>query len=199
MEFFQHIHPVQGDDGGWSIDVVLPKPGAYVVLSDFTPSGGSAQFVTRPLITAGYSDDVLAQRAHLVPDALRTQTVDDLTATVNYAPDVLWAGSYGHLMFHLTKTDTHEDVGDLQTYLGAFGHMLIMSEDMVDYVHVHPSEILSSELDLEQLRGGPDIMFDGLMPKPGRYRAWTQFRYHDKIHTFTNTFEVLDVGQQAPH
>lgn len=197
MEFFQHIHPEQSDAGTWSIDVVLPKPGSYVVLSDFTPSRGSAQFLARPLITAGYTEDLLAQRAHLVPNDVPTETVDDLTATVTYDPDTLRAGSYGHLTFHLTKTGTNEPVRDLQTYLGAFGHMLIMSEDMVDYVHSHPAEILSSELNLEQLRGGPGVMFEGLMPKPGRYRAWTQFRYQDKIHTFTNTFEVFDIGQRV--
>jgi hypothetical protein len=31
----------------------------------------------------------------------------------------------------------------LQTYLGAFGHTLIMSEDMLDYVHTHPLDILA--------------------------------------------------------
>jgi hypothetical protein len=72
-----------------------------------------------------------------------------------------------------------------------------MSEDMVDYVHSHPVEMLSPDLNIEQLRGGPDVMFEGLMPKPGRYRAWTQFRYQDKIYTFANTFEVFDVGFAA--
>jgi hypothetical protein len=34
------------------------------------------------------------------------------------------------------------------------------------------------------------VTFDGLMPKPGRYRAWTQFRRNDVVHTFTTTFSV---------
>ena len=38
-------------------------------------------------------------------------------------------------------------------------------------------------------------MFEGLMPKPGQYRAWAQFRRHDKIYTFTYTFTVVDVGE----
>jgi hypothetical protein len=28
------------------------------------------------------------------------------------------------------------------------------------------------------------------MPRAGRYRAWTQFRRGDVLHTFTTTFEV---------
>lgn len=197
MEFFQHIHPQQADDGTWSIDVVLPKPGAYALLSDFAPKGGSAQFLARPLITAGYTGDLIAQSAPLVPDAVLNQTVDDLTATVSLDPAPMVAGSYGHLTFHLTKAGTNEPIRELQTYLGAYGHMLIMNEDMVDYVHSHPVEMPSPELKVEDLRGGPDVIFEGLMPKPGRYRAWSQFRYKDKIYTFVNTFEVFDVGQRV--
>lgn len=53
MEYFQHIHPQEQADGTWSIDVTLPKAGYYKVLSDFLPSGGSSQFIARPLVTAG--------------------------------------------------------------------------------------------------------------------------------------------------
>ena len=35
------------------------------------------------------------------------------------------------------------------------------------------------------------VTFEGLMPKAGRYRAWTQFRRHDKLHTFAFTFEAV--------
>ena len=199
MEYFQHIHPEESQDGTWSIEATLPKPGAYAVLSDFMPGGGSSQFLARPLITAGYTGDVLAQSAHLVPDTVQTQTVGDLTATVEYDPKTLVAGAYGHLTFHLKKAGTDQPVTDLQTYLGAFGHMLTMSEDMVNYVHSHPTDLLPPSQNVEDLRGGPDVMFEGLMPKPGRYRAWTQFRYHDKVHTFVNTFEVLDAGQRLPN
>jgi hypothetical protein len=198
MEFFQHIHPEQTEEGTWTIDVVLPKPGYYAVLSDFLPSGGSSQFLTLPLVTAGYNGDLMAGSANLTLDTVQTQTVDDLKATVTYDPGTLQAGSYGHVTFYLTNPQTDQPINELQTYLGAFGHMLIMSEDMIDYVHSHPVDTPSPELgNPEDLRGGPTVMFEGLMPKPGRYRAWAQFRYRDKIHTFTNTFEVFEIGQRA--
>jgi hypothetical protein len=77
-----------------------------------------------------------------------------------------------------------------------------MSEDMSDYVHSHPIDITASDengpkqfmlppdVDPEKLRGGPDVTFEGLMPKPGRYRAWTQFRRNGKLYTFSTTFNV---------
>lgn len=205
MEHFQHIHPEQQADGAWAIDVTLPKAGYYKVLSDFLPGGGASQLIARPLITAGYRGDLAEDSAVLVPDASPAKAVDDITAKVSYDPPTFVAGLYGHLIFDLTDTATGRPVTDLQTYLGAFGHTLIMSEDMLDYVHAHPLDILSSAdddsvpqfvippgADLEKLRGGPQVIFDGLMPKPGRYRAWTQFRRNNKLYTFTSTFNVVD-------
>jgi hypothetical protein len=203
MDHFQHIHPEQQPDLTWAMDVTLPKAGYYTVLSDFLPTGGASQLISRPLVTAGYAGDLADNSAHLVPDTNPVKTVDDLTATVSLDPPTFVAGLYGHLTFHLTDTKTGRPVTDLQTYLGAFGHTLIMSEDMLDYVHSHSLDILAGDdddgvpqfiippgADLEKLRGGPDVTFDGLMPKPGRYRAWTQFRRNNIVHTFTTTFSV---------
>ena len=117
---------------------------------------------------------------------------------MEYDPKPSLAGQYCHLIFHLTDAKTHQPVKDLQTYLAAFGHMMIMSEDMVNYIHSHPIDVLPPDANLDTLRGGPDVTFEGLMPKPGLYRAWTQFRYHDKILTFTNTFQVFDIEERAP-
>ena len=206
MEFFQHIHPEEKPDGTWAIDVTLPKAGYYKVLSDFMPSGGAPQFIARPLVTAGYTGDLESGSARLTPDVALTKAVDDITATIAYDPQKCIVGLYCHLKYHLTDTATGRPITDLQTYLGAFGHTLIMSEDMVDYVHSHPLDILAMPdddggppvflippgADLEKLRGGPDVTFEGLMPKPGNYRAWTQFRRNDKIHTFAFTFKVVE-------
>jgi hypothetical protein len=135
--------------------------------------------------------------------------VEDITATLSYDPPAFSAGVYGHLNFHLTDSASGRPITDLQTYLGAYGHTLIMSEDMVDYVHSHPLDILAMPnddgipkfvippgADLERLRGGPDVTFEGLMPRPGMYRAWTQFRRNDKIHTFAFTFRVGDTTER---
>jgi len=178
MEYFQHIHPEEGMGGTWTIDLTLPKAGYYKVLSDFLPSGGASQFIARPLVTAGYVGDLAADSAHLVPDSVPTKTVGDITATLTTDPPLFAVGQYGHLTFHLTDTATKRPITDLQTYLGAFGHTLIMSEDMADYVHSHPLDILAQPdddggppqfvippgADLEALRGGPTVTFEGLWP-----------------------------------
>ena len=203
MAHFQHIHPELQPDGTWTIDVTLPKAGYYTVLSDFLPRGGAWQFIARPLVTAGYTGDLADDSVPLLPDTNLTKEVDDLRATLSFDPPAFVAGQYGHLNYHLTDVATGRPVTDLQTYLGAFGHTLIMNEDLTQYVHSHPLDIVPGTdddgepefvippgADLEKLRGGPDVTFDGLMPRPGRYRAWTQFRRHNTVHTFSYTFTV---------
>jgi hypothetical protein len=54
----------------------------HKVLSDFVPTRGSAQFIARPLVTAGYAGDLVADSARLVPYTVATKTMDDLSSTV---------------------------------------------------------------------------------------------------------------------
>ena len=205
MAHFEHIHPEQDPDGSWTIDVTLPLAGYYKVLSDFVPSGGTAQFIARPLVTRGHDGDLAGDSARLVPDTDFTRTVGDLTATLTLDPPTFVAGLYGHLNFFLRDAATGEPATDLQAYLGAFGHTLILNEDMSEYVHSHPIDLstgfddeagpmlfmLPMGVDPETLSGGPEVTFDALMPAAGRYRAFTQFRRNDEIRTFAFTFEVV--------
>jgi hypothetical protein len=190
MDVFEHVHPEQDDTGTWNIDLVLPKAGHYKLLADFVPFGGSPQFIAIPITTAGYQRDVLADRAHLHPDENPTKSAGDLTATVTYEPDRLVPANHSHLTFRLTHTGTNQPITDLQTYLGAFGHILIVSEDLEHFVHSHPIDMPAQDDKVETLLGGPQVVFEALMPTPGNYRAWVQFRYHDEVRTLPFTFTV---------
>lgn len=193
MTYFQHIHPDLQPDGRWTMDVTLPKPGYYRVLSDFVPSGGSPQFLGRALVTADYDGDLMSQAAKLAPDPVLERTVDTIRAVVQTDPPRLIAGEYGHLSFNLTDAATGQPITDLQPYLGAFGHTLILSEDMANYVHSHPSE--GPESDITRGLGGPRVTFEGYMPLPGRYRSWTQFLRNGQLTTVPLTFTVWSLDE----
>jgi Heavy metal binding domain len=193
MEVFQHIHPEQQRDGRWKIDVTLPKAGSYQLLSDFLPTGGSPQFIGRTIETAGFDGDLESDTPHLVPDSVLTRTVGSITAHVELEPSILVEGQFGHLMFTLSDAKTGRLVTDLQPYLGAFGHALILSEDMRDYVHSHPFE--SPENDVTKGVGGPTVTFEGYMPKAGRYRAWCQFQRNGEVITIPFTLNVATVEE----
>ena len=193
MSSFQHIHPELAADGAWQIEVTVPQAGYYRILGDFVPTGGSPQFLGRTLVTSGYEEDLLSQAAKLTPDVSEVKTVDTITARLAVDPEKLVAGQYGHLMFTFTDATTGEPVRDLQPYLGAFGHTLILSEDMLDVVHSHPSP--GPDNDISKGVGGPRVMFEGYLPRPGLYRAWTQLLRNGHLSTFAYTFRVWSVDE----
>jgi hypothetical protein len=199
LEFFEHLHPERQADGSWQLELTLPKPGYYRVLSDFLPSRGSPQFLGRTLVTTDFEGDLESDEGEIVPDATFRKTVDTITASVEFDPPKLLAGEYGHLRFTLTDARTGQPVTDLQPYLGAFGHTLILSEDLANYVHSHPSE--GPDSDISKGLGGPTVAFEGYMPRAGRYRSWTQFLRNGQLTTISFTFNVLsldDAMRSAP-
>jgi hypothetical protein len=105
------------------------------------------------------------------------------------------AGEWGHIQFNLKDAATGRPITDLQPYLGAFGHMLMMSEDMADYVHAHPPA--SPENDVSRGVAGPEVSFEGYIPRPGLYRAWTQFRRDGKIITIPFTFRAVTLEESV--
>jgi hypothetical protein len=211
LEFFEHIHPAMRDDGTWIIETSVPRAGYYQVLCDFMPSGGSGQFLTAALVTANYAGDLASDSAHLTPDKVLKKSDGDLTAALSFNPVQPASFQYVHLTFDLTDTATGRPVTDLQTYLGQFSHMLLMSEDMQCYVHSHPINLLvggedaaqipeyiiAPDADLTAIRGGPQVTFDALMPKAGRFRAWAQFQRNDQVRTLAFTFNVAQ-GSAEP-
>jgi hypothetical protein len=211
LEFFEHIHPAMRDDGTWTIETSVPKAGFYQVLCDFMPKGGSGQFLTAPLVTAGYVGDLATDSAHLTPDKSLRKSAGDLTATLSFNRPQPASCEYTHLTFYLTDTATGRPITDLQTYLGQFSHMLLMSEDMRCYVHSHPINlvvaqedgvaipeyIIPPDADLAAIRGGPRVTFDALLPKAGIFRAWAQFQHNEQVRTLAFTFNVA-LGSAEP-
>jgi hypothetical protein len=194
MQQFQHVHPDQQPDGTWALDVALPKPGAYRVISDFLPSGGAPQLLARTLITADFAGDLQSQDARLDVDTAWKKTVGTLSAELTFDPPRLVAGQYGHFAFRLSDAASGEPVTDLQPYLGAFGHAFVLSEDLRDSVHSHPPEWRDGR-EITSGFGGPDVMFEGYMPRPGKYRVWAQFLRRGELVTIPFTFEVFTLDE----
>jgi hypothetical protein len=192
LKHFAHIHPEQQRDGSWTIDHTLPQPGYYRIYSDFMPVGGTPQILARTLATAGYDGDLASSTAALVPDHLFVKQTEDMTVKLTLEPATIVAGRMVKLRYDLSSDG--KPVTDVEPYLAAWGHTLVLSEDAVEYVHAHPIEYLPT--DVAEPRGGPTVTFDALFPKPGRYRLWTQFKRKGTVTTTTFAVEaVLQTSQ----
>ena len=186
LEHFEHIHPDQQPDGEWTIRVTPPKPGYYRVYSDFLARGGAPQVIARTFVTAGFDGDLPSSVARLRPDLAFEKKVGATAVRLQLDPPLILAGRMQRLRYRLQSGGA--PVTDLRPYLAAWGHTLVLSEDTQDYVHAHPIEYLA--VDAIDPRGGPDLTFDAMFPRPGRYRVWTQFQRGDEVATVSFTVEA---------
>jgi hypothetical protein len=194
---FAHIHPEKHADGSFTIEHTLPKPGHYKLFADFLPLGGGSQITGYPIATAGTDSDLVSSRAKLMPDALLAKTADGVKVEVLNERATILGGEEVDLIFRFTDEKTDAPITNLERYLGAFGHLVILSEDMTEYVHAHPREESQPDLNAP-VAGGPEVLFDALLPKPGRYRAWLQFQRGGKLSTVSFTFAAPRPGETLP-
>jgi hypothetical protein len=188
LEHYAHVHPEPQPDGSWALDVTVPRAGYYKLYSDFLPAGGTPQVVALPLVTSGYPGDLAASGATLAADRVLRKTVGDMRVALAVPAGGFVAGREEWFACHLTDRLTGAPVADIQPYLAAWGHTLVLSADTLSVVHAHPVEFVP-EGDASA-RGGPVITFKALFPKAGRYRLWTQLRRHDAVVTAVFTVDV---------
>jgi hypothetical protein len=192
MTQFFHEHPAPEKDGSFTIEHTIPTAGQYMLFSDFMPIGGGPQMIATPLVTAGFEGDIMASVPALKPDPPK-KTVNGVIVSLLADPSKLVAGEETDVPIHFEDEKTSEPVKNLQRYLGAFGHAMMLSEDMTEHVHAHPEEMLEGTAVSEG--GGPDLVFHALFPKPGHYRVWVQFQRNNVLSTVPFTVRVFRPGE----
>lgn len=181
LEYFTHIHPTLHDDGSLDVGIELPRPGVYQMIADFLPAGGSPQLLQKSIVTAGYTGPLYATPvlARDVADKVAGGTRVKLTM-----PDPI-AGREQLVTFDLEDAASGEPVSDLEPYLGAAGHLLLVSADLMIATHSHPVAEISKP-------GGPTVVFQMLFPRAGDYRMWAQFQRHGQVLTSSFTVPVKE-------
>ena len=190
LNYFAHIHPRRQGDGSFAIETSVPKSGAYFVYSDIFPVGGVPQVAHANLMTARYHGDLFSSRPTIELDQILTRELESTRVALTLDPREPVAGKKLTLKYEITDLKTGEAVRDLQPYLDAWGHTLILSEDARDYVHSHPVQLIPDGADRSAMRGGPEISFEAFLPRSGRYRIWSQFQRNGKVITVPFTIEV---------
>ena len=169
MQFFQHVHPAMQSDGTFDLDVTFPHPGLYRVLSDFYPAGATPQLIENTLFVPGAG--MKFAPAKLTADLAPNKT-ENLEVSLITDPPQPIAGMKTLMFFRLTPND------GIEPYLGAMGHMLAASSDLIDMIHTHPFLVTDPE-------GGAvkQIQFNLIFPREGVYRVWVQFQRKGVVNT----------------
>ncbi|HEX7173651.1 MAG TPA: heavy metal-binding domain-containing protein, partial [Pyrinomonadaceae bacterium] len=185
---YQHIHPQLDADGSFTVETALPREGSYKLHSDFFPAGGTPQLVHQELATANHRSTprhVAPAAVILTPDTTLTKALDGMHISLELGANdgAPAAGVIVPLKFRLADARTGAPVRDLEPYLGAWGHTLILNADQSHYLHSHPTEMLSDGYDPARSRGGPEVEFKAMFPEAGDYRIWTQFQRAGRVTT----------------
>ena len=170
LAYFAHVHPDPQRDGTFLLRHHLP-PGEYMLLADFLPNGGSSQMVQRALISPGVRRQT-GQPPSASSEADLATTIDGVRFSLE--PDEVEAGREACLTLTLTDAKSGTPITDLEPFLGAPAHMLMVRADLTDAIHAHPEEIGTP---------GPTVTFHPLIPADGVYKIWVQIQRGGKVTT----------------
>lgn len=191
LSYFEHIHPDYQSDGSYQIKVLdknktysdgagknetkFDQGGDYTMFADYLPTGGSHQVekvsinvkgTPRPTVT--YSADKLSGKS------------ENFTVTLSPTGGKLITGTQMHITGLLMKDGKEVDVNTLENYLGAKAHMVVVSLNDKEYLHVHP-DVSGGKFDLHTT-----------FKSPGIYRGWIQFQSAGKVHTVDFVMNVKE-------
>lgn len=183
LQHYRHLHPNQDANGAWIEELTLPVEGEYRVYADVLPTGARPQLLVGTLRVGGPAG-ASTPPVTLEPDRSLERTIGDLHVRLSLPRGGLVAHGHQTLQFHFTHAETGAPVRDLQPYLGAWGHTVMVSEDLAHFVHAHPSEALGAT------GGGPQLTFAASPPAPGTYRVWTQIVRAGAVETVVFTLSV---------
>src|SRR6185295_6487403 len=106
----------------------------------------------------------------------RTQVVDGVRVELDGEATV---GTRSDLHFAFTDAASGRPIGDLQPYLAAAGHIVIMRADGTTFAHEHAEVTDASGRPVFALPGqtfGPELDVHIEFATAGTYQLWAQFR-----------------------
>ncbi|MBY0451245.1 MAG: hypothetical protein K2X01_11535 [Cyanobacteria bacterium] len=177
LKAFQHLHPAIGDPGHMIVENTFPKAGQYLLFLQFQTAKAGEQTL-RQTLQIGQAK---SSSARLVPDADQAKTVDGYIFKLSNYPTKANVAS----MPTVSIERDGRPVEQIQSFLGAGGHAVIISQDTQSFLHVHPMTKPVGD----NLYRSP-IAFHTLIPEPGLYKLWTQFQINGKVQTADFTFQV---------
>jgi hypothetical protein len=172
---FQHVHPEPDGNGVWRTSLDL-TPGAWRLFADFVPAAdGENRILGADLAVSGSHEPTP------LPEPAATAEVDGYTVRLD---GELVPGAESELTLSVSRDG--RPVTDLQPYLGAYGHLVVLRDGDLAYLHVHPG----GEPGDGSTAPGPDVHFRTTAPSAGTYRLFLDFRHGDVVRTAAFTVEV---------
>jgi len=182
LSYFDHIHPEIQSNGSYQIKVLgkdenyskgkfqnethFNQGGDYVLFADYLPTGATHQLERIELKVDGP-----AYQLQSFTHEKLIATTDGYEVSLLPKDGKLLTGSLQHIAAIIKKDGKEISADSFENYLSAKAHVVVISEDTQDYLHVHP-DVSKGRLDLHTT-----------FAKPGIFRGWLQFQTNGTIHT----------------
>lgn len=164
MATFSHLHPEIAPDGRMTFSHTFATGGDFYVYADVKPRGKEVETVRSMLSVKGEPPSSVSL-ASTVPGSVKGE---GWVAKVGVTP-VQVGESIVSFDF---KANDDKPLNDLQPYLGAMGHLVVVNTEDGDYAHAHPDEKSSAP---------GNVRFMVHFAKPGLYKGWGQFKRESKV------------------
>ncbi len=197
LAYFQHLHPEFNDSTGeFTVDVTFPEDGPYRIFPDFTPGDENPQKLPVTVnhdIDVGNANNYTAQ--NVVVDSEESKKYGEYTIATTFVPE---PKQQQEVIYTLNISKNGKPVTNLEQYLGALGHSVILKEESLDFIHTHALEGNASS---EEHGGAHDgsqstastglnVSFASTFPESGVYKIFTQFQHEGEVQIVDYTVNV---------
>lgn len=196
---FQHVHPdFNKTTGQFTLaNLTFPSEGPYRIFPDFTPASAQMGPDGMPLGVTLNEDVNVGNLANYKPQSLTdtqlSKTFQSYQVQLTPNPTPVTATTSTTLTFALNQAG--KPVTNLEKYLGALGHTVVLREGDLEFLHTHA-------LDEDATNQTGKVDFAVTFPTPGKYKVFSQFQHQGKILTtdFILTAESPATGtnQESP-
>ena len=187
LEEFYHEHPQYQPDGTFVLkNFTFPRQLQYTLFFDLKPVGTQGILLKKELVVG----KGLATPPFLKPSQFPV-TIGKIRMDLKSTPSTLKSGEDTELVFRLNDVSIGAPLNDIEPYLTAPAHLVVLSEASLDYLHMHPlGDIPEDPAKLAAMRFGPNISFAATFPKAGSYKGWLQLKQAGVVTTIPFIVDV---------
>jgi Cu+-exporting ATPase len=173
---FAHVHPEPTDKAGQlAVAITFPTAGRYIVNTEFRRQGQMNDVHQRQYVTV---------KGDTPPQVVLTESPREVVVEgvrIKLSGDAV-VGSRSALHFVFRDQTTGKPIRDLQPFLAAPGHVVVMRADGATFAHEHAEVLDSRGRQVFAMPGttfGPELEVHAQFPTASTYQVWGQFRAAD--------------------
>lgn len=173
LDWFRHMHPKEQLDGSFTVEANFPEGGKYFLFVDYKPKKSKPTVDKLELNVDGKSAN------EKEPSSEKFESnIDGYKILLENGNDFQTNRNQA-LKLSIERGGSKISANDLDQYLGANAHIVMIRKSDKEYLHIHP-----------MTNAYFPIYAETFIEKPGIYKVWVQFQINGKVHTADLTVNV---------